>query len=56
MFESMQDLTAVLVGLLALWLLFGAMIKQERMWEQRRVAQPQRHVAGGRPRGGRPLR
>jgi len=56
MFESMQDLTAVLVGLLVFWFLFGALIKQERMWEQRGVAHRRRHVARDRPHGGRPLR
>jgi len=52
--ESTQDLLGVLVGLVALWFIFGALINQERLWQERlwrdrEVAQRRRpRLAGAR--------
>lgn len=50
MAESAQDLLGVLLGLVALWFLFGALIKQERLWGDREAAQRRRPRLAG-PRG-----
>jgi hypothetical protein len=50
--ESVQDLLGVLLGLVALWFLFGALINQERLWRDREVAQRRRARLAG-PRGDR---
>ena len=48
MAESAQDLIGVLLGLVALWFLFGALIKQERLWEDRRGTREGRQSLAGR--------
>jgi len=50
MAESAEDLIGVLLGLVALWFLFGALIKQERLWNRQR-ARGSRSVEG--PHGSR---
>lgn len=35
MAESAQDLIGVFLGLVALWFLFGGLIKEERLWDGR---------------------
>ena len=50
MAESAQDLIGVLVGLVALWFLFGALIKEERLWAGRHRTRG-RHPLEGGPRG-----
>lgn len=58
MFESAQDLIAVLVGLVVLWFLFGALINQERLWQERlwrdhKSVPRKRQRLAGPSRGGR---
>jgi hypothetical protein len=48
MAESAQDLIGVLLGLVALWFLVGALIKQDRLWDARRGANGRRHSVAGR--------
>ncbi len=48
MAESAQDLIGVLLGLVALWFLFGALIKQERLWEDRHGTRGGRQSLAGR--------
>ena len=50
--ESVQDLLGVLVGLVALWFLFGALINQEQLWRDRETVQQRRPRVAG-PRGER---
>jgi len=52
MFESVQDLISVLVGLVVLWFLFGALINSEGAWREQGVGQRRRHHLAG-PRGHR---
>ena len=52
MFESAQDLIAVLLGMVALWFLFGALIKQERLWNDQSLGRRRRRPMAGPPRGG----
>jgi len=49
MAESTQDLVGVLVGLVALWFLFGALLKDERVWFGR-YRTLRSHSLEGRPR------
>lgn len=50
MVESAQDLIGVLLGLVVLWFLFGALIRQECVWDRRHAG---RHSPGGRPQRSR---
>ena len=46
MVESMQDLIGVLLGLVVLWFLFGALIRQERLWEGRHAGRQRNRLSG----------
>ena len=50
MVESAQDLIGVFLGLVVLWFLAGALIKQECLWEQRPAG---RHAPAAGPRRSR---
>jgi len=50
MVESAQDLIGVFLGLVALWFLFGALIKEERLWVGGYRTRGS-HSLKGRPRG-----
>ena len=46
MVESAQDLIGVFLGLVVLWFLFGALIRQASVWDRRPAG---RHPPGDRP-------
>ena len=52
--ESANDLIGVLLGLVALWFLFGAIIRHERLWE-RQWGRRRRHALTGRSHGMRSI-
>jgi len=52
MAESTQDLIGVFMGLVTLWFLVGALMKEERLWVGRHRTRGS-HSLEGRPRGRR---